>query len=217
MGVVQQRQRRRAQWKLTHSRCIAIQRLRSIAVSHVNRYCNKLSMRYSALAPGALVNNLLHSGHPERFYDFLGMTKPTFQALITWCQRHSNLRCSRGVGIAEKLAIFLYIVRNGVGQRNARLLFNRAPGTVSAAFHQVMQAFLKLHIDQVKLPAADRPLDERIATDDKYFPFFQDCIGAIDGTHIDVFVDAKLGTCFPKPERQAQPECAWSLHIRSPV
>jgi DDE superfamily endonuclease len=48
---------------------------------------------------------------------------------------------------------------------------------------------LKLHIDQVKLPTKDRPLDTRIAGDDKYFPFFRDCIGAIDGTHIEVYVD----------------------------
>jgi hypothetical protein len=194
------RRRRRAQWKLAQSRRMAIQRLRSIVVSHIAQYYVKLPMRYTALAPGDLVNNLLHSGHPERFYDFLGMTKPTFQSLITWCERHINLCCGRVVGIAEKLAIFLYIVRNGVGQRNARLLFNRAPGTVSGVFHQVLRALLKLHIDQVKLPADDRPLDERIAGDDKYYPFFQDCIGAIDGTHIKVFVEAKHAAAFRFPE-----------------
>jgi hypothetical protein len=189
---LRQRRLRRAQWKLTHSRRVAIQRLRSIVVSY-----DKLPMRYSAIAPGCLVNNLLHSGHPERFYDFTGMTKPTFQSLITGCQRHSTLRCSRDVRIAEKLAIFLYIVRNGVGQRNARLFFNRAPGTISGVFHQVLRTMLKLHLDQVELPADDQPLDERIAGDDKFYPFFQDCIiGVIDGTHIRAFVEAKHAPAF---------------------
>jgi hypothetical protein len=35
------------------------------------------------------------------------------------------------------------------------------------------------------------PLPSRIIDDDKYYPFFEDCLGALDGTHIPVFVPAK--------------------------
>ncbi|KAH9916121.1 uncharacterized protein BXZ73DRAFT_26861, partial [Epithele typhae] len=37
----------------------------------------------------------------------------------------------------------------------------------------------------MKLPAGDS-VPPRIANDPKLFPFFKDCIGAIDGTHIPV-------------------------------
>ena len=47
---------------------------------------------------------------------------------------------------------------------------------------------LLLYKDVIKLPTAETPLASRIANDDKYKSYFSDCIGALDGTHIDVHV-----------------------------
>jgi hypothetical protein len=41
-----------------------------------------------------------------------------------------------------------------------------------------------LHANFVKLLSVDTPLSPRIADDPKYTPYFDDCIGALDGTHI---------------------------------
>jgi len=38
----------------------------------------------------------------------------------------------------------------------------------------------------ITLPTAETPLASRIATDKKYKTFFTDCVGALDGTHINV-------------------------------
>jgi hypothetical protein len=43
---------------------------------------------------------------------------------------------------------------------------------------------LNKHI--IALPAADTPTSPRITKDTKYAQYFTDCIGALDGTHIDV-------------------------------
>jgi hypothetical protein len=43
-----------------------------------------------------------------------------------------------------------------------------------------------LHRYIVKLPTSDTPLSPRISGDTKYKRYFTDCIGALDGTHIDV-------------------------------
>jgi hypothetical protein len=40
----------------------------------------------------------------------------------------------------------------------------------------------------VTLPDSATPLSSRIAHDDRFFPFFKDCIGALDGTHINMHV-----------------------------
>ena len=37
----------------------------------------------------------------------------------------------------------------------------------------------------VKLPAADDPVSSKIADDPKLYPFFQNVVGALDGTHIN--------------------------------
>ena len=47
---------------------------------------------------------------------------------------------------------------------------------------------LELYKEVIHLPDIDTPLATRIADDDKYRPYFSDCIGALDGTHIDVHV-----------------------------
>jgi len=41
-----------------------------------------------------------------------------------------------------------------------------------------------LYANFVKLPDEDTPLSPRIADDPKYTPYFDDCVGALDGTHI---------------------------------
>ena len=45
-----------------------------------------------------------------------------------------------------------------------------------------------LYYKTVYLPTLERPLDERITRDSKYFPFFKDYIGALDSTHIYAFL-----------------------------
>jgi hypothetical protein len=52
----------------------------------------------------------------------------------------------------------------------------------------VLQAILLLYKEVIKLPTSDTPLSSRVTNNDKYKTFFTDCIGALDGTHIDVHV-----------------------------
>lgn len=55
-------------------------------------------------------------------------------------------------------------------------------------FHDILQALLLLQEQQVKLPTSNTPLGSRVADDPKYATYFTDCLGALDGTHIDVHV-----------------------------
>lgn len=57
-------------------------------------------------------------------------------------------------------------------------------------FHEVLQAILVLYKDVIKLPTADTSLSPKLANDPRYATFFADCLGALDGTHIDVHVRA---------------------------
>jgi hypothetical protein len=48
----------------------------------------------------------------------------------------------------------------------------------------VLDALLILYTKYVKLPTTATPLSDRIAEDNKYFPWFEDYLGALDRTHI---------------------------------
>ena len=52
----------------------------------------------------------------------------------------------------------------------------------------MLNALLLLYPTVVHLPNAKTPLSKAIYDNNKFYPFFEDCIGAIDGTHIPIFV-----------------------------
>jgi hypothetical protein len=45
---------------------------------------------------------------------------------------------------------------------------------------------LQLQSHTVKLPTSDTPLSTNISDNPKRSQYFSDCIGALDGTHIDI-------------------------------
>jgi hypothetical protein len=47
---------------------------------------------------------------------------------------------------------------------------------------------LHLHRAYVRLPSSSTPISLRISESSKYTPFFDDCIGALDGTHHTMYV-----------------------------
>ena len=54
-----------------------------------------------------------------------------------------------------------------------------------------MAAILLLHNKVVKLPTMDTTLSPQIAKDPKYKTFFTNCLGALNGTHINMYIGPK--------------------------
>ncbi|XP_043694280.1 putative nuclease HARBI1 [Telopea speciosissima] len=65
--------------------------------------------------------------------------------------------------------------------------FQHSPETIGRHFNTVLEAFLKLREVNIRPPPFDKIAPE-IKNDPKKYPFFKDCISAIDGTHIDARV-----------------------------
>ncbi|XP_054820765.1 protein ALP1-like [Prosopis cineraria] len=68
-----------------------------------------------------------------------------------------------------------------------REMFRRSGETISRHFHQVLTAIIDLEEKFLVQPNGSTILPE-IKKDKKFFPYFKDCVGAIDGTHIRVKV-----------------------------
>jgi hypothetical protein len=56
------------------------------------------------------------------------------------------------------------------------------------SFHEVLDSLLVLYPSFVQLPTDETPLASRIANDRRFFPWFKDCIRAINSTHIAISV-----------------------------
>lgn len=87
-------------------------------------------MYNSAQTGEAYVQELL-GGHPDRIHDVLGVGKHVFRTLVQELKDCAGLEASKHLSCEEQVAIFLRLARTGLGQREARERFQRAPETVS--------------------------------------------------------------------------------------
>jgi hypothetical protein len=88
----------------------------------------------------------------------------------------------------EALGMFLWMVGAPQSVRQADDRFERSLGTVHSMFHRVLKSVVKLAADII------RPNDPNFSTmqdrlrNPRFYPYFKDCIGAIDGTHVPCVV-----------------------------
>jgi hypothetical protein len=63
---------------------------------------------------------------------------------------------------------------------------------VRSYFHEVIDALLLLYKSNCNLPTRDTPTASRISESFKYSLYFNDCLGALDGTHIEMHIPLEL-------------------------
>jgi DDE superfamily endonuclease len=146
------------------------------------------TMSTDALHGIQLTESLLLNEHPQRIQDLTRLKRETFIALLQWLTEKTNLKTSRNVSAAEKLLIFLFICSNGVTFRAVSETFQHSTRTVHRAFYEVLHCLLRLYKDVVLSP--DQTPD-KIRQDNNYWPYFMDCIGALDGGLIEAWVPGK--------------------------
>ncbi|CAK5270801.1 unnamed protein product [Mycena citricolor] len=102
----------------------------------------------------------------------------------------SGLSNSKYMMGEEKLGIFLYFVRTGATSRMLQERFQRSADTISKSVHTVLEclvgAFYKKYVHL--------PLDQttpEVKSNPKFYPYFRNCRGAIDGSHFYAWVAAE--------------------------
>jgi DDE superfamily endonuclease len=141
---------------------------------------------YTDAHRGAHLTNQLLTGHAQRIFNMTRLKREVFLELLEWLCQNSKLKDSRCVSAAEKLIIFLYICAHGVKFRIAAEEVQHSTRTIHLAFYDSLKALLFLHREVVTLPPNETP--DEIERNDKHWPYFADCIGALDGSHIEAWV-----------------------------
>jgi hypothetical protein len=115
-----------------------------------------------------------------------GFLSPFLEWLLEHTEVHESERSI--ISAAEKLIIFLVIVIQGFAFRVVEEVFQHSTATVSAVFHEVLKCMLLLH-QAIVIPLQDGDeTPQEIEDDLKRWPYFADCIGAIDGCHIPICI-----------------------------
>ncbi|XP_038709054.1 uncharacterized protein LOC120003957 isoform X2 [Tripterygium wilfordii] len=155
-------------------------------------YIDRVSCRTSALQGSNWIAEILR-GHPARCSQLFRMKKEIFRELCIVLRDNYMLPTTNDIGIPEMVAMFLFTLGQGAGNRLLQECFQHTGETISRLFRQVLHSVYLMSMDLIK-PRENQfdTVPARIRNDPKYSPF-RNCIGAIDGTHIPAII--------PKDER----------------
>ncbi|CAI0431553.1 unnamed protein product [Linum tenue] len=101
-------------------------------------------------------------------------------------QQYGRLKDTTNVMVEEQIAIFLKTIGHANDFHNLAERFQHSTATISKYFNLVLKVVVKLE-NRVIVPPNLEAAPERIIYS-KHDPYFKDCIGAIDGVHIDIVV-----------------------------
>ena len=116
----------------------------------------------------------------------------------------------------NKLQFFLNTVGHEVGSRLQEERFQHSGETIHRHFHSVLEACCRLAMSNINpIDPEFQNVHAKISTSDRYWPFFKNAIGAIDGTHIPCIVPAKEKTKYIGREGVATQNvmavCDWDM------
>ncbi|XP_047965382.1 uncharacterized protein LOC125209848 [Salvia hispanica] len=117
--------------------------------------------------------------------DNLRMDRNAFGRLCRILRDKCGLVDQRYVRVEEQVAMFLSTLAHHTKNRVVGFQFLRSKHTVSRYIHEVMRGVIHLHRTLFVQPT---PVDE--SCDDARWKWFKGCLGALDGTYINVRVSA---------------------------
>ncbi|XP_049361528.1 uncharacterized protein LOC125826253 [Solanum verrucosum] len=110
------------------------------------------------------------------------MSKHVFYELCNALRRNNLLCSTKNMSIQEQVLIFLEIVGFNERFRKIGSHFYRSIESIHRCFHTVLQAVLKLY--PILIKPSDGTIQPEIRNNYRYYPWFANCVGAIDGTHV---------------------------------
>ncbi|XP_026386320.1 uncharacterized protein LOC113281723 [Papaver somniferum] len=127
------------------------------------------------------------SGHDNtNFCENFRMTKEHFSNLCVILQTKGLLRHTNRIKVEEKLAILLYTIGHNQRIRTVQKRFSYSGETISRHFNNVLNAIMSLSSDYFDTQDPECP--QEIVEDTRFYPYFKNCVGVVDGMHIPVMV-----------------------------
>lgn len=131
------------------------------------------------------VDNVL-KGPNESFLENFRMDKHAFYKFCDMLHTRGLLRHTNRIKIEEQVAIFMFIVGHNLRTRAVQELFKYSGETISRHFNNVLSAIMTISLDHFQPPKSDVP--PAIREDPQFYPYFLNCVGAVDGIHFPVTV-----------------------------
>ncbi|KAL0002352.1 hypothetical protein SO802_016133 [Lithocarpus litseifolius] len=120
-------------------------------------------------------------------FPFVGEMVAYFQRHYDKRPMHTSILSGKDYMAEESVAIFLYTVGHNTRMQHVANRFQHSGETVDRKFHRVLRAVHTYgqHLIRPDLNVVGLP--EHMQSNNKYYPWFERSIGAIDGTHISAW------------------------------
>lgn len=96
------------------------------------------------------------------------------------------LRNTRGVSVEEKIGMFIYMLSRNASFHKLSDRFKHSTETIHRHIKACFDAVTAVTGEFVKPPSTQAHW--KISSDPRYGPYFENCVGAIDGTHIPMTI-----------------------------
>jgi hypothetical protein len=180
----------------------------AVAIRYYTVHYKKAVRHVSGARGELMVLHMISQNHDDRVSTAFRMPVHILLDLTTWLQQNGGLKDGLRISARQKVGIFLMICGHGMSQRLAAEFFQHSLSTisryvpavqvlsgdannVSSCFNEVLNSLQPLHIAYVKQPTIHEPLSRRILFDPRFSAYFGDCVGALDGTHIDAYISGE--------------------------
>lgn len=146
------------------------------------------TVQHDSILTGQIyLKELLDTLSTARFRDVTRMDRDTFDELLLLLEGHGGFKNSKYLSTGEKLLIFILILV-GHTNRSANERWQHSGSTISLVVHEVATVMIRCKHKLFIPPKDEDPIPLRISTSRKFSPYFDNCIGALDGTHIHAVV-----------------------------
>lgn len=134
-----------------------------------------------------ILHDLATSG---RSRDLIRMNETAYIKLCNILEHEGGLRPTQRMSVEEQVARFLHIVGHDLRNRFASWVYRRSQSTTSRCFHRVLRSIISIEDRYLQQPTG-HVVPKEIQEKKRFYPYFKDCVGAIDGTHVRVRVPNK--------------------------
>ncbi|KAF3791344.1 hypothetical protein EJ110_NYTH14636, partial [Nymphaea thermarum] len=131
------------------------------------------------------VDNIIN-GHPRNRLDLMCMDRNSFITLCNMLKEKNLIEDGWEISVEEQVAIFLLTIGHNERNRACQNTFQHSGQTISKYVNIILGALCQLGMEYISRPNNETP--SKIHLNPRFNPYFKDCLGAIDGTHIPVWV-----------------------------
>ncbi|KAM3231881.1 hypothetical protein P3L10_017240 [Capsicum annuum] len=157
-----------------------------LAGKYVLTYCKKYlceePFRTSKRSGHIFIQEILR-GNETRCYENFRFKKAVFIDLPHDLTEKYGLKATCGISTHKMLGMFFMVCAHGAENRMIQEIFQHSGETVHRHFHSMLNVVCNLAIIRPRLNYNDG-VEAHKSCNERYLPFFKDCIGALDGTHV---------------------------------